>query len=84
MSGLPVTPRRASAMRFSQPYLDETLGFVVRDASASVSRRFLRRFESELLLNCHRASGMPFPSERNAACRAWAWPHQHSPSPPSR
>ena len=31
MSGLPVTPRRASAMRFSQPYLDETLGFVVRD-----------------------------------------------------
>jgi ABC-type amino acid transport substrate-binding protein len=31
MSGMPVTPLRASAMRFSQPYLDETLGFVVRD-----------------------------------------------------
>ncbi len=31
MSGILVTPRRASAMRFSQPYLDETLGFVVRD-----------------------------------------------------
>lgn len=31
MSGLSVTPRRASEMRFSQPYLDETLGFVVRD-----------------------------------------------------
>jgi Na+/H+-dicarboxylate symporter len=31
MSGIPVTPRRAEAMRFSRPYLDETLGFVVRD-----------------------------------------------------
>jgi ABC-type amino acid transport substrate-binding protein len=31
MSGTPVTPRRASAMRFTEPYLDETLGFVVRD-----------------------------------------------------
>jgi ABC-type amino acid transport substrate-binding protein len=31
MSGTPVTPRRASLMRFSNPYLDETLGFVVRD-----------------------------------------------------
>ena len=31
MSGTPVTPRRASLMRFSQPYLDETLGFIVRD-----------------------------------------------------
>jgi Na+/H+-dicarboxylate symporter len=31
MSGTPVTPRRASAMRFTQPYMDETLGFIVRD-----------------------------------------------------
>ncbi len=31
MSGIPVTPRRAGLVRFSQPYLDETLGFVVRD-----------------------------------------------------
>ena len=31
MSGTPVTPRRASVMRFTQPYLDETLGFIVRD-----------------------------------------------------
>jgi Na+/H+-dicarboxylate symporter/ABC-type amino acid transport substrate-binding protein len=31
MSGMPVTPQRASAMRFSHPYLDETLGFLVRD-----------------------------------------------------
>lgn len=31
MSGMPVTPRRAGVMRFTQPYLDETLGFVVRD-----------------------------------------------------
>jgi Na+/H+-dicarboxylate symporter len=31
MSGIPVTPLRASAMLYSQPYLDETLAFVVRD-----------------------------------------------------
>ena len=31
MSGIPVTPRRASAMLFSAPYLDETLAWVVRD-----------------------------------------------------
>jgi ABC-type amino acid transport substrate-binding protein len=31
MSGLPVTPRRASQLLFSEPYLDETLAFVVKD-----------------------------------------------------
>jgi len=31
MTGLPVTPERASEMSFSVPYLDETLGFVVKD-----------------------------------------------------
>jgi len=31
MAGIPVTPLRASIMLFSQPYLDETLGWVVRD-----------------------------------------------------
>jgi Na+/H+-dicarboxylate symporter/ABC-type amino acid transport substrate-binding protein len=31
MSGTPVTPLRASAMLFSQPYLDETLGWIVKD-----------------------------------------------------
>jgi ABC-type amino acid transport substrate-binding protein len=31
MSGIPVTPLRASTMSFSAPYLDETLGWVVRD-----------------------------------------------------
>jgi ABC-type amino acid transport substrate-binding protein len=31
MSGVSVTPGRAGVARFSQPYLDETLGFVVRD-----------------------------------------------------
>jgi Na+/H+-dicarboxylate symporter len=31
MSGIPVTPLRASAALYSAPYLDETLGFVVRD-----------------------------------------------------
>jgi ABC-type amino acid transport substrate-binding protein len=31
MSGVPVTPLRASYVLFSEPYLDETLGFVVRD-----------------------------------------------------
>ena len=31
MSGIPVTPIRASSMLFSEPYLDETLGCVVRD-----------------------------------------------------
>jgi len=31
MAGIPVTPLRASAMLFSQPYLDETLGWVVKD-----------------------------------------------------
>ena len=31
MIGAPVTPERASQMLFSQPYLDETLAFVVKD-----------------------------------------------------
>jgi ABC-type amino acid transport substrate-binding protein len=31
MSGTPVTPLRASTMLFSEPYLDETLAFIVRD-----------------------------------------------------
>jgi ABC-type amino acid transport substrate-binding protein len=31
MSGISVTPERARGVRFSEPYLDETLGFVVRD-----------------------------------------------------
>ena len=31
MSGFPVTTPRAAAMTFSQPYLHETLGFLVRD-----------------------------------------------------
>jgi Na+/H+-dicarboxylate symporter/ABC-type amino acid transport substrate-binding protein len=31
MTGLPVTPERAGEMSFSVPYLDETLGFVVKD-----------------------------------------------------
>ena len=31
MSGTPVTPKRAVAMLFSEPYLDETLAFVVKD-----------------------------------------------------
>jgi len=31
MAGIPVTPERASEMRFSDPYLDETLAFVVKD-----------------------------------------------------
>ena len=31
MSGIPVTPLRASAVVFSEPYLDETLGWLVRD-----------------------------------------------------
>ena len=31
MTGLAVTPERASTMLFSEPYLDETLAFVVRD-----------------------------------------------------
>jgi Na+/H+-dicarboxylate symporter/ABC-type amino acid transport substrate-binding protein len=31
MTGLPVTPERAGEMSFSAPYLDETLGFVVKD-----------------------------------------------------
>jgi Na+/H+-dicarboxylate symporter len=31
MSGTPVTPLRASRMLFSQPYLDETLAWVVKD-----------------------------------------------------
>lgn len=31
MTGTPVTPERASEMLFSDPYLDETLGFVVKD-----------------------------------------------------
>jgi ABC-type amino acid transport substrate-binding protein len=31
MTGVPVTPDRASQMLFSEPYLDETLGFVVKD-----------------------------------------------------
>jgi ABC-type amino acid transport substrate-binding protein len=31
MSGIAVTPERAGAMLFSEPYLDETLAFVVKD-----------------------------------------------------
>jgi len=31
MSGVPATPERASQMLLSEPYLDETLAFVVRD-----------------------------------------------------
>jgi Na+/H+-dicarboxylate symporter/ABC-type amino acid transport substrate-binding protein len=31
MTGFPVTPERAGEMRFSEPYLDETLAFVVKD-----------------------------------------------------
>jgi Na+/H+-dicarboxylate symporter len=31
MTGVPVTPERAGAMLFSEPYLDETLAFVVKD-----------------------------------------------------
>jgi ABC-type amino acid transport substrate-binding protein len=31
MSGIPVTPLRASALLFSEPYLDETLGWMVKD-----------------------------------------------------
>ena len=31
MTGTPVTPLRASAMLFSEPYLDETLAWVVKD-----------------------------------------------------
>ena len=31
MTGIPVTPERASEMLFSEPYLDETLAFVVKD-----------------------------------------------------
>jgi Na+/H+-dicarboxylate symporter len=31
MSGTPVTPYRASVMLFSQPYMDETLAWVVKD-----------------------------------------------------
>ncbi len=31
MTGTPVTPERASEMLFSEPYLDETLAFVVKD-----------------------------------------------------
>ena len=31
MAGVPVTPRRAAAMLFTAPYLDETLAFIVRD-----------------------------------------------------
>lgn len=31
MSGVLMTPQRAETMRFSQPYLDETLAFMVRD-----------------------------------------------------
>jgi Na+/H+-dicarboxylate symporter len=31
MSGVPITPRRSETMRFSQPYLDETMAFMVRD-----------------------------------------------------
>jgi Na+/H+-dicarboxylate symporter len=31
MTGMPVTPERASEMLFSEPYLDETLAFVVKD-----------------------------------------------------
>jgi len=31
MTGMPVTPERAGEMLFSEPYLDETLAFVVKD-----------------------------------------------------
>jgi hypothetical protein len=31
MTGIAVTPERAGAMLFAEPYLDETLAFVVRD-----------------------------------------------------
>ena len=31
MTGVPATPERASQMLFSEPYLDETLAFVVKD-----------------------------------------------------
>jgi Na+/H+-dicarboxylate symporter/ABC-type amino acid transport substrate-binding protein len=31
MSGILITPRRAEVMRFSQPYMDETLAFMVKD-----------------------------------------------------
>jgi ABC-type amino acid transport substrate-binding protein len=31
MTGVPVTPERAGEMLFSEPYLDETLAFVVKD-----------------------------------------------------
>jgi ABC-type amino acid transport substrate-binding protein len=31
MSGIPVTPSRATNMLFSEPYLDETLAFIVKD-----------------------------------------------------
>jgi Na+/H+-dicarboxylate symporter/ABC-type amino acid transport substrate-binding protein len=31
MAGMPVTPERAGEMLFSEPYLDETFGFVVKD-----------------------------------------------------
>ena len=31
MTGTPVTPERAGEMLFSEPYMDETLGFVVKD-----------------------------------------------------
>jgi ABC-type amino acid transport substrate-binding protein len=31
MSGIVVTPRRMMVASFSQPYMDETMGFVVRD-----------------------------------------------------
>ena len=31
MTGVPVTPERAAEMLFSEPYLDETLAFVVKD-----------------------------------------------------
>lgn len=31
MAGIPVTPHRMMAASYSQPYMDETMGFVVRD-----------------------------------------------------
>jgi Na+/H+-dicarboxylate symporter/ABC-type amino acid transport substrate-binding protein len=31
ISGIPVTPLRASSMLFSEPYMDETLAFIVKD-----------------------------------------------------
>ena len=31
MAGILVTPRRSEEMRFSQPYIDETMAFMVRD-----------------------------------------------------